>query len=124
MGVDVGKAELDFRNAMRIMSRFSLSEEARPFEICGKNGVKKRVIAPGGFLRDGANPRVAGHSDGAGLRLEIAEDQMQESRLADAIAAHQADLMAGRYGNAGIIEQEAPGNAEGEGIHMQHGRAV
>jgi hypothetical protein len=124
MGIDIGEPELDFRDAMRILSRLGLLEEPRPLEIGGEDSIEQGLLAPWRFLGHRADPGIARQADRPRLRLQVAQDQMQEGRFAHAIAAHQADLVAARYGNGGIVEQKPPGNAVGQSVHMQHGRAV
>ncbi len=51
-------------------------------------------------------------------------DQAQESRLAGAVAADQADLPAVGHGRGGAIEQHAFAMAEGEVVDVEHGAAA
>ena len=46
------------------------------------------------------------HPDSAGSRLEQAQDQLEQRRLAAAIGADEADLVATQHGGREVIDQE------------------
>ena len=58
--------------------------------------------------------------DLAAVRGELAQDQLEQGRFADAVAADQADLGAGRNGHAGRIEEAAPPGVENKIVDLKH----
>jgi hypothetical protein len=124
MGVDIGETKLNLGDPMRVGSGLGFLQQAGAFDIGGKHRVDQRGFTAWGFLRHGADLGIARQADGARFRLEIAQDQMEEGRFAHAIAPDEADLVAVGNGDAGVFEEKPSGNAVGESVNMQHGRAV
>jgi hypothetical protein len=54
--------------------------------------------------------------------LKLARDQAQQRGLARAVAADEADLVPRRDARRGLVEDDAPLDAEGEIVDVKHGR--
>ena len=52
---------------------------------------------------------------------ELAEDQLEQGRLADAVAADQPDLGARRQADGGVVEEAAAPGVEGQVVDLEHG---
>jgi hypothetical protein len=95
MGIDIHEPRMDFADAVRVLGLFGLVQEGRSLEIGGEHHLDRRRVAAGRFLLDGADAQSLLHADLAGIGLQLAEDEMQQCRLAGAVAADQPDLPAG-----------------------------
>ena len=63
-----------------------------------------------------------GSDDVAGVGVQPAGEQREQRRLAGAVAADQADLLAGLDGDAGAVEHELDAAAQGELSENEHAR--
>ena len=52
--------------------------------------------------------------------VQFAQDQLEQGRFADAVAADQADLGVGRHQHAGVVEEAPSPCVEDEVIDLQH----
>ena len=55
-------------------------------------------------------------------RLDLAAEDPEQARLAGAVAADEADLVAGDDGEAGVVDDEPPADLHRDIAHLQHGR--
>ena len=51
-----------------------------------------------------------------------AAEHRQQAGLAGAVAADEADLVAGADREAGALDEQAPADLDGEPTYLQHGR--
>ena len=122
MGVDVGEAGMNLGNAVGVGGGFRFSQEAGSFAIRGENLVEQALRSVRSFLGDAAEAGAPAHGDGAAVGLQVAGDDVQQSRLAGAVSPHQADPMARRYGKGGAFEKQATTDPVAQIIDVQHGR--
>ena len=122
MGADVGEALVDVGDAAGIVRRFGLGEQARALLVGGEHELDQAVGSARRFLRHPADAGGAGHVDAAVVGLQLAGDQAQQRGLARAVAADEADLVPRRNARRGLVEDDAPLDAVGEVVDVQHGR--
>lgn len=123
MRVDVGKPRVDLGDAVRIRGRPFLFEQSLALGIGLEHDVDQRLLGARRFLRHLADAGVFGQADRAGLGGEIAGDRLEQGGLAGAVAADEPGLGAGRQGQRGMIEKQAPRHAQREVVDDKHGRA-
>ena len=70
--------------------------EGRALEVGRQHGIDQAPFAGRCFLRHRADAGMARHADRAGIRHRVAEDQPQQRRLADAVAADEPHLVPAR----------------------------
>jgi hypothetical protein len=94
-GVDVGEAGLDLGDAVGVLGGVGFAEQGLALGVGCEDGVQEGDVVAGNLLRDAADAGAAGDLDGAGVERELAADEAEERGLAGAVAAHEADLVAG-----------------------------
>src|SRR5947208_2115341 len=77
--------------------------------------------AAGRLLRDEAEPRAALELDVAAIGLEGAADEVEQRRLAGAVAADEPDALARRDLRRGILDQGPAADPVGEARDGKHG---
>ena len=117
---DVGEANLDFGNAMRVGRGFSLCQQIVALAVGGQHPFDKRRVASWRFLRHMADARALGQADPAVVGCEIAGDELQQGGLAGAIAADETDLVAGGDRRRRRIENEPAFDAKGDVVDVEH----
>ena len=68
--------------------------------------------AVGSFLREAADPPARRDRDGAGFGRQFAADRVKQRRLADPVAADEADARAGHDLHGAVIDQKPSGNPD------------
>ncbi len=124
MGIDIEEPRVDFTDTMRVMRLVGLVQERGALEIGGEHHLDRRRVAAGRLLLDGADAQAFLHADLAGIGLQLAEDEMQQCRLAGAVAPDEPDFPAGIDLRAGGLDQGAPADSVGEIGKIQHGARV
>ena len=85
-----------------------------------------KSVAPslglGHLLRHLGDPPARRHDEVAGVGVQPAGEQREQRRLAGAVAADQADLLAGVDGDAGAVEHELDAAAQRELGENEHAR--
>src|SRR3546814_12154162 len=86
-------------------------------DVCSSDLVlDRRLAAAGSLLTDPADGVLAAERaaqlDAAEVGLQLAADHLQQGGLAGPVAADQADMVTGRDGRAGVVEQDAAGDTE------------
>ena len=66
----------------------------------------------------------AGDGHGPGVRWVLAAQDPDQARLAGAVAAHEADLVAGAHGEARLDQREASTDLDGEVPGLEHRTSV
>ena len=120
MRLDVGKPHLDVGNAVRVGGGFGFRRERRQFLVTRHHSVEQAFGSARRFLRHGADAGIARQRHRARFQLKVAEDQPEQRRLADAIAAHDADLVAFGHGDGCLVQQKPAADPIGQSIDMQH----
>ena len=121
MRVHVGKAGLDVGDAVRVRGGFGLGGEGLEFSIACHHGLEQGFGPTRCLLGHRSDPGIAGQGDGTGLQWELPQDQLEERRLADAIAADDAHLVAFRHCDGGVFQQQTAADPVGQSIDVQHG---
>ena len=106
--------------ALRLRVLLGLGEQRRPLLVGGEHDLDQAVIRTRRFLRHLTDTGILRNGDAAGFRREFARDDPEQRRFARAVAAHEADLDAGRKRDGGVIEEKAagdPGRKIGNGNH-------
>ena len=70
-------------------------------------------------LRHMADQEAAPARDAAAVQLDLAEQRLDQRRLAAAVVADQADPVVGMDGEAGILEQGPAADLEGDGFGLE-----
>ena len=109
-GVDIGQPGLDFGDAGGVGGVFGLGQKAGAFGIGGQHRVQNAGRGPRRLLRDAADAGAGRQADGAAVQMQLVPDQLEQRRLAGAVRADKADLVAAGNGRRGVLEQRAPGN--------------
>ncbi len=107
-----GRTDAGIRPAAPRRASARVRHRARRARPCGR---ASRTVDPArqlGFLRDRAMRRPAGCLQVAIVQRDAAGDDVEQRRLAGAVAADQADALAGLEAEFGAIEQRL--GAEGE----------
>ena len=121
VGVDRQQAFVHVAQPVRVGTRFGLGHQRGAFHIGFEHGFERRCRAAWGFLRDIAQPGAAGHVDRAFVRLDLADDRLDQRGFARAVSPDQADACAGRDRGRGTRQDIAPAKAHGNAIDCQHG---
>ena len=121
MRADVGEPLVDVGDAAGIVRRLRLRQQPRALLVGGEHELDQAVGPAGGLLRHLADAGRAGNVDGAVVGRQLAGDQAQQRGLARAVAADEADLVAGGNAHRRLVEEDAAFDAEGEVVDMQHG---
>src|SRR3546814_10985313 len=112
---------MDVSQPVRIMAGFAFSQESGTFRVCGKDSFERRGAAAWRFLRDIAEPGVSRHVNAALVRLNEADDSLQQGWLAGTIAAVKSHARSRGQGRAGAIENNAPAKAPGNAVDGEPG---
>jgi hypothetical protein len=91
MRIDGVQPLMDLADAMGILHVLGLRGQARTFGRRCKYGRKRRPLPFGRFLRDIADAHARWRLDGSVVGLIDAGDELQQARLAGAVAANQTD---------------------------------
>ena len=93
------------------------------FLIGGQHRVYERDRRGWVLLVDGADAGLLGVSDLAIAGVQLVEDQLEEGRLADAVASDEPDLGSHGDADARVVEEAAAPGVEGKVVDQQHGSA-
>ncbi len=118
---DVGEPGVDFGDAMRIAGALRLGLQGGQLLVGGEHGVDQALRPVRRLLRQHADARPARQPDAAGIGMQLAGDQLEQGRLAGAVAPDQPGVMSVGQRERGALEQRAPGDPVGEIGDGQHG---
>ncbi len=121
MGVDVDEPRLDLGDALRIGRGLSLLEKGGALLVGLQHELQKGIRPARRFLRHAAHPRPRRQLDRAGIGAELALDDLEQRRLAGAVAAKEADARIRRQHHRGIVDEHAAGHPHGQVVDLQHG---
>ncbi len=120
MRADVGKARLNFGDAMRITRVFRFREQRGALAVGFEHDIDKAFGTVRRFLREAADAPARRQFNRALLGRKLAGDHVKERRLAGAVAADQTDARAGRHARRGVFDERAAGNANGDVVDDEH----
>ena len=121
MRLDIGEADVDFRDPVRVVGGFRLVQQSGALDVGRKHEIDQLAVAARRFLLDAADARAARDGSRAALRRDLAADQPEQGGLAGAVAADESDLGALGQSHAGGIEQQARPEPVGEISDGEHG---
>src|SRR5947209_20455857 len=124
MRIYVDEPRLDFRDARGIAGAFGLAEQRAALGIRREHETDQRCLTARRLLLDLTETGAAGQGDRAALGRELAGDEPEQCRLADAVAADQADARSGRQHRARALEEKAGPEPVGEVVDLQHRRLM
>ena len=123
MGVDVGEPRVDLGDAVRVGGVLGLVQQRGALGVGRQHGVEQALRPVRRLLRHHAEAGIARQVDAAGFAVQLAGDDLQQGRLAGAVAPDQPGMMPGRQRQRGCVEEDAPGDPVGEVGDGQHGGA-
>ena len=108
-------------SAMRSGSAVSSSVCSASRSVSAARMVSSRLTGVAGCsCVHAGDARALRQADVAAVGRELAQDQLEQRRFADAIAPDQADLGAGRHGDAGVVEEAPSPGVENKVVDLQH----
>lgn len=93
MRADILQPNLDFADAMGICGGLGFRKKPGALRVGRQHPVDEACLSARRLLGDIANTVVAGYTDAAGIRRQLAIDQSQKCRLARAVTADETDLV-------------------------------
>ena len=122
LGADRGQALVDLGQAV---GRGGLGggQQLAALAVGDQDGLQQTLRAARRLLGDRADPRRPRHDDLAQVGLQLAGQQLQQGRLAAAVAADQADPPALVQAQRGVLEQRASGHPVAHAFDADHGLA-
>jgi hypothetical protein len=116
---DVGEPRLDLGSTEPV-GRFGLPHQSRALGVGGEHDFDQRLRPAGSLLGDGADAHLPRQRDAAAFGGDLALDQSKEGGLPGAVPPDEPDAGTSGQREAGLIEQNAPSDPEGEVIDVQH----
>ena len=117
---DIGEPGLDLGDAMRVVRGFRLGQQRGALAMRLQHDLDQAFRPVRRFLRQPADAPARRDLDVALLGGDIAGDDAEQSGLAGAVAADQADARARRNARGGAFQQRASGNADREIVDDEH----
>ena len=120
VGVDLDQPGPDLAHLLGL-GGLQPAQQAVAFLVSLEDGLEH---ADGGgrvFLVDGADAGRLRQADLVAAGGQFTEDQLEQGRFADAVAADQPDLGTGRQGDGGILEEFSAPGVEGQVGDLEHG---
>ena len=108
----VGEPHLDLGDTVRIAGVLRFAEQRGALAVGGEHPVDEAFFAAGRLLGDVADARGARHRDRSAFGRELARDELQQRRLARAVAADEADLVPVGDRGGSRLEDRPPLDAE------------
>ncbi len=122
--LDVRQPGMDVGDAVGIGGVLGLGQEGGALAVGHQNGIDQALRPGRGLLRHHAHAGAVGQRDVAGIGMQFARDQLQQRRLAGAVAADQPGMVPGRQRQVGALQQDAPADAVGQVLDRQHGAPI
>ena len=120
MRLDVAEAGVDLGDPVRVPGGLRLGHQGGPLLVRHQHGLQQAFRPVRRLLGQHAEPPGPGIFDGARIRLELAGDDLQQGRLARAVAPDQAGMVTLGQAEARLGEDLAPGNTVGKVGNGQH----
>ena len=123
MRLDLDEPRLDLGSAQRLRAGFPLGEEICALAVGGEHGRQRRRVTPRRLLREKPDAVAARHDNVAAIGQEAPADQVEQGRLAGAVAPDEAELAAIGDLGVGLIEEGAAmaaADAVGQAGNRQH----
>ena len=115
-GADLVEPRLDFGDAQRLRAPVEFAQQGGALPVGGKNRRERGGIAGRRLLREKPDAPAARHDNVAGVRKQAAADQVEQRRLAGAVAADETELAAVGDLRVGLIEQRPSMTAADTGL--------
>ncbi len=119
IGVDLDQAAIDFAHALRL-GGFQFEIQGVALDIGGQDGVEQRDRRCRVLLIDRGDARGLRERNFATVRLQFAEDQLEQGGFSHAVAADQPDFCAGRKGDGRLVKKAAAPSVEDEVFDLKH----
>ena len=124
MRIDIGKACMNFRNAVRVGCRVGLFKKCCALLVRLHDDFNQCVLGAGRFLRHLTDTRIFRKRDATCFRRKIARDHTKQRGFAGAVAANETGFRSRRQRYAGVVDQEASGNSYGDVVKDKHGESA
>ena len=121
MAADVCQPGMDLGNALRVGRGLCLREQAAALRVGSQDDLKKTLLRSRCLLRDLTDAGSLGYLNGTTFRTQVTGDDLEQGRLAGAIAPNKSGLGPCGQGDAGLIDEKASADAVGEVGYLQHG---
>ncbi len=121
VGVDLDKPGVDLAHVLRL-GGLQVGQQGRTFDIGGQHGFQQRHGRRRVLLVHRADAGGARQADLAGAQHELIQDQLEERRLAHAVAANEAHLGVLGQADGRLVEEPAAPGVEYEVFDLQHRR--
>ena len=120
VGADFRKAGIDFAEVLRV-GGFQTGGQALALFVGGQDRVQQVDGSRGMLLVNRGHPGGLGVADFAVPGVKLVKHQLEQGRLAHAVATHEADLGAHGQAHGRVVEKPASPGVEGQIIDLQHG---
>ena len=118
VAVDVALVGSLLHRQSQLLDPFELFVDAAARQHVGHGGAAVEDARDAGILGQVAEPALARHAPGG--RFDGATEHPEQARLAGAVAADDADLVAGHDGEAGRLDNESAADLHRELLRLQH----
>ena len=102
----------------QLLDALDLGVDAAPRQDVGDGGAPVEHAGDARVLRQVAEGALA--DDPPGGRLGLAAEHAEQARLAGAVAADEADLVAGHHGEVGRLDDEPAADLDRESLRLEH----
>ena len=102
----------------QLLDALDLGVDAAPGQDVGDGGAPVEHAGDARILRQVAEGALA--DDPPGGRLGLAAEHAEQARLAGAVAADEADLVAGHHGEVGRLDDEPAADLHRESLRLEH----
>ncbi|GJE46129.1 hypothetical protein AEGHOMDF_5329 [Methylobacterium soli] len=119
VSIDLDQARVDLAHALG-RGGLEFPVQGLALEVGRQDRVDETDRSRRVLLIDGAHLGRLRQVNETGIRLERAEDDLEEGGFADAVAADEPDLRSRRNRHAGLREEAPPPGIEGEIFDLEH----
>jgi hypothetical protein len=124
IGADGDQPLVDLGGAVGPGVVLQRGEQRGAFGVGGQHGVEQRALAARCLLRDMAEARAGREPDVAAIGLDVADDRLQQRRLARAVPPDQPEAPPGVECHVGAVEQRAAADAEHQVADREDGHGA
>ena len=112
MGIDIDETGLDFGDPVRIGGGIGFLEQRGALEVGLEHHRDQARRAVRGFLGEAADGPARRDRDAAGFQRQVAANGVEQSGLADAVAAHETDAGTRRNLRRALVNEQAAGDPD------------
>ena len=124
MRVDVGEPRVHVGQPMSVVLLLGRSQQRGALGVGGEHHIQQALRSVRCLLGEPPDAGALRRRDAALLGAELAGDCAEQRGLAGSVAPNHADPRAGRDLRRRIVDEQAPGNAQGEIIDDKHGAGL